>query len=54
MGLAYSGVYKDKLAKPAERFITAYFVGEVIWVILWAGVILALELTEQVGFDADS
>lgn len=49
MGLAYSGTYKDKRAAQAERFIIGYFAGEVVWLILWTGTILALELTEQIG-----
>ena len=46
--------YRDKRAYTAEPWIRAYFIMEAIWLVLWAGVILALELTEQVGFDADS
>lgn len=46
--------YKDKRALTAAKYIRAYFIMEAIWLVLWSGVILALELTEQVGFDADS
>lgn len=55
MGLSQSVYgYKDKYASMAEKFILAYFVLEVVWLIIWSGTILALELTTQIGFDADS
>jgi len=44
----------DPSARKADIAIRAYLWGEVVWIIVWAGTILALELTEQIGFDSDS
>lgn len=52
MGAGPSIEYKDKLAPKAVIAISAYIIGEVIWLAIWSGTILSLELTEQVGLDA--
>lgn len=54
MGAGPSVIYQDERAKKAEIAIKVYLIGEVIWLTIWACTTLSLELTEQVGLDADN